>query len=55
MIPEVHYEIKDLKNQIKDLRSTLDAIQAVYDMYRTGVLKDEKEFLQEVEKFLKKN
>jgi hypothetical protein len=55
MIPEVHYEIRDLKNKVKDLRSTLDAIQELYDMYQTGVIKEEQKFIQEVGRHLKKN
>jgi hypothetical protein len=55
MLFDSYHETQDLKNQIKDLRSRLSAIQALYDMFLTGVLKDEKELVQELKKYLKKS
>jgi len=55
MIPEIHYEISDYKNRIKDLsaennrlKMDLDTLRTLLAIYDAGVIQTESELIAEI-------
>ena len=54
MMPEINNEIRDLRNQIKDLKIEMSLLWELINMYEIGVIKEEKELIEQIKKRVKK-
>lgn len=52
MMPDTYYEIRDLKNQLKDLRAQREHLINILLTYDAGIIRDEKELIDRLRKEL---